>query len=42
MNYEKLNEKILEMKDEMFESIKESVAICSVKGEPEPDAPYGK
>ncbi|MCF2683550.1 dipeptidase PepV [Faecalicatena contorta] len=42
MNYEKLNEKILEMREEMFESIKESVAICSVKGEPEPDAPYGR
>lgn len=40
--YEKLNEKILELKDEMFESIKESVAICSVKGEPEEDAPYGR
>lgn len=42
MSYEKLNEKILELKDEMFETIKESVAICSVKGEPLPDAPYGK
>ena len=41
MNYEKLNEKILEMKDEMFDSIRESVAICSVKGEPEENAPYG-
>lgn len=42
MKYEKLNERILELKDEMFESIKESVAICSVKGEPESDAPYGR
>ncbi len=42
MSYEKLNEKILEMKDEMLDSIRESVAVCSVKGEPEPDAPYGK
>ncbi|MGN0332049.1 MAG: dipeptidase PepV [Lachnospiraceae bacterium] len=42
MKYEKLNEKIMELKDEMFESIKESVAICSVKGDPEPDAPYGR
>ena len=41
MSYEKLNEKIIEMKDEMLQSIKESVAIYSVKGEPEPDAPYG-
>ncbi|MCF2555448.1 dipeptidase PepV [Faecalicatena contorta] len=42
MSYEKLNEKIIEMKDEMLQSIKESVAIYSVKGEPEPDAPYGR
>lgn len=42
MSYEKLNEKIMELKDEMFETIKESVAICSVKGEPKPDAPYGE
>lgn len=42
MGYEKLNEKMLEMKDEIFASIKESIAIESVKGEPEPDAPYGR
>ena len=42
MSYEKLNEKILEMKDEMFDTIRENVAICSVKGEPEEDAPYGR
>lgn len=42
MKYEKLNEKIMELKDEMFDSIRESVAICSVKGDPEPDAPYGR
>lgn len=42
MKYEKLNEKILELKEEMFDSIRESVAICSVKGDPEPDAPYGR
>ena len=40
--YEKLNEKILGIKDEMFESIRESVAICSVKSAPEEDAPYGR
>ena len=40
MSYEKLNEKILEMKDEMFDTIRENVAICSVKGEPEEDAPF--
>ena len=32
MSYEKLNEKILEMKDEMFDTIRENVAICSVEG----------
>lgn len=42
MGYENLNEKMLEMKDEIFASIKESVAIESVKGEPEQDAPYGR
>lgn len=42
MSYERLNEKIQEMKDEMLDSIRESVAICSVRGEPEPDAPYGR
>lgn len=42
MKYEKLNEKIMELKDEMFDSIRESVAICSVKGDPESDAPYGR
>lgn len=42
MAYEKLNEKVLEMKDEIIQSIKESVAICSVKAEPEENAPYGK
>lgn len=42
MSYERLNEKVLELKDEMLDSIRESVAICSVKGEPEPDAPYGR
>lgn len=42
MAYEQLNEKILELKDEMFQSIKESIAICSVRGEAEEDAPYGR
>ena len=42
MGYEKLNQKMLELKDEIFESIKESVAIESVKGAPEENAPYGK
>lgn len=30
------------MKDEIIKAIQESVAINSIKGEPEPDAPYGK
>ncbi|OUP01374.1 dipeptidase PepV [Drancourtella sp. An210] len=42
MGYENLNEKMLDMKDEIFASIKESIAIESVKGEPEADAPYGR
>ena len=42
MSYEKLNEKVLELQDEMLDSIRESIAICSVKGEPEEDAPYGR
>ncbi|MBY0758812.1 dipeptidase PepV [Sellimonas caecigallum] len=42
MRYENLNEKMLDMKDEIFASIKESIAIESVKGEPEADAPYGR
>ena len=33
---------MLDMKDEIFASIKESIAIESVKGEPEADAPYGR
>jgi len=42
MSYEKLNEKMLEMKDEIMQSIKENVAIYSLKAEPEENAPYGK
>lgn len=42
MGYENLNEKMLEMKDEIFASIKESIAIESVKSAPEADAPYGR
>lgn len=42
MSYEKLNEKMLEMKDEILQSIKESVAIYTLKAEPEEDAPYGR
>ena len=42
MKYENINQKMLEMKDEIFASIKESVAIESVKGEPKENAPYGE
>ena len=42
MSYEALDQKILEMKDEILEAIRESVNIDSIKGEPEEDAPYGK
>ena len=41
MSYEALNEKVLEMTDEMIASIQQNVRINSVKGEPAPDAPYG-
>lgn len=41
MKYEQLDQKMLELKDEIFESIKESVAINSVKGAAEENAPYG-
>ena len=34
MGYEKLNEKMMELKDEIFASLKESIAIESVKGAP--------
>lgn len=42
MKYEKLNQKINELKDEIFDSIKESVAIESVRGEATENAPYGE
>lgn len=41
MGYEKLNEKVLSMQEEILEAIRGCVAINSVKGEPAPDAPYG-
>ena len=41
MNREALNQKMLEMQDEIIASIQESIQIPSVKGEPAPDAPYG-
>lgn len=42
MSYEVLNEKMLEMKDEIIASIQESMKIESVRGEAKPDAPYGE
>ena len=42
MGYENLNEKMLDMKDDIFASIKESIATESVTGEPEEEAPYGR
>ena len=41
MSYEALNDKILELKDEMISAIQESMKIKSEKGEAEPEAPYG-
>ena len=41
MSREALNQKMLEMKDEIIASIQESMRIPSVKGTPAPDAPYG-
>ncbi len=41
MSYEALNNKMLEYKDEMIESIRQSMRINSVRGEACQDAPYG-
>lgn len=40
--YSRLNEKMNEMQEEIIQAIRESVAIDSIRGEAEPDAPYGK
>lgn len=42
MGYEKINQKILEMQDEIIKSIQDNVRIDSVKTAPEEGAPYGK
>ena len=42
MKYEALNEKILAMQEEIITAVQESIRIDSIKGEAEPDAPYGK
>ncbi|MCI8361206.1 MAG: dipeptidase PepV [Clostridiales bacterium] len=41
MRYDSLNQKISQMRDELVEAVRQSVAIPSVKGEPAPGAPYG-
>ena len=40
--YEEINRRILEMKEEILEAIRESIAIRSVKSDPLPGAPYGE
>lgn len=42
MSYDALNNKILEMKDEILASIQQNMRIESVRGEAKPDAPYGE
>ena len=43
MGYEKLNEKMMELKDEIFASLKESNCDRERQGRrPEEDAPYGR
>ena len=40
--YEEINRRVIEMQGEILESIRESIAIRSVKGAPAPGAPYGE
>ena len=40
--YEEINRRILEMKEEILEAIRESIAIRSMKSDPLPGAPYGE
>ena len=42
MSYEGINQKILEMQDDIVKAVQESVRINSIKSEPEEGAPYGK
>lgn len=42
MSYEALNNKMLELQDEIIASIQQNVKIESVRGEAKPDAPYGE
>ena len=42
MKYDVLNNKIMEMQDEIIAAIQQNMRIDSVKGEARPDAPYGE
>ena len=42
MSYDKLNEKIMDMQDEIIKAVQGCVQIDSVKAAPEEGAPYGK
>lgn len=42
MKYDALNRKITEMQEEILEAIRQSIRIPSVKGAPQPGAPYGE
>ena len=42
MSYDKLNEKIMDMQDEIIKAVQGCVRIDSVKAAPEEGAPYGK
>ena len=42
MSYDKLNEKIMEMQEEIIKAVQGCVEIDSVKTAPEEGAPYGK
>lgn len=42
MSYEALNSRIMEMKDEILAGIQQNMRIESVRGEAQPDAPYGR
>ena len=42
MKYEVLNQKILELQDEIIAAIQQNMRIDSVKGEAKSEAPYGE
>ena len=41
MSYDKLNAKMMEMKEEIIGSVRDAISIYSVKGEAEEGARYG-